>query len=84
MVNPYMYSRFREIFMVLGTKNCTILVIVRDFSWFFVFFRVFSLTDFVLTVLRCCLELEVEIGIGNRSGLEFLFFARLFPGKFLG
>ena len=39
-------------------------------------FRVFSLTDFIWTVLRCYLELEVEIETGNRLGLEVLLFAR--------
>ena len=40
------------------------------------FLCVFSLTDFIWTVLRCYLELEVEIETGNRLGLEVLLFAR--------
>ena len=58
------------------SKSCIFswfFMVFRDFSWFFVFF---SLTDFIWTVLRFYLELEVEIETGNRLGLEVLLFAR--------
>ena len=43
---------------------------------FHVFSCFFVVTDFIWTVLRCYLELEVEIETGNRLGLEVLLFAR--------
>ena len=47
----------------------------HDFSCFFV------VTDFIWTVPRCYLELDVEIGIGNKLGLKILIFAK-FPRDF--
>ena len=40
----------------------------HDFSCFFV------VTDFIWTVLRCYLELDVEVATGNTLGLEIFVF----------